>query len=463
MTMQKLYVRKAFTFGLLFLSDMIGLYLMLLISLLMRNLALGLGLIQTPNVFLFVHLNQYYLTLIVLTLFVFSTQSLYFSRTGFYNEYKKMIQSALWLIVFWGFLVFIFKLGAIYSRFISFSFFILLILVYPFYRKLVKTLLYHLKIWSKDVLVVGDRFPQTLKNLLNDRVLGYRPRYHQVKDSQAILDLLENDPFKTESTDLILVSNQIDIEKLEPALKKVEFDFETIRIFSGFSKILNYIFFVETNLPANLFIIKRNLLKPYNRFLKRMFDLFGSLLLLVLLSPLLALIAMVLLVFNRGGVFFIQERIGFKARTFKLIKFKTMYEKSDDILKAYLKNRPDKREEWRCFRKFIDHDPRVTPVGRWLRKYSLDELPQLFNIIRGDMSMVGPRPYLEEEISGLCRDEYILHYAKPGLTGLWQVLGRNEIDMENRFIIDEYYIRNWDFWMDLFVLVKTPFSMTKGI
>ena len=461
--MQKHSIRKAVSFSLLVASDIIGLYLLLLISWLIRNFSLGLGLIHTSNIFLFVHLNQYYFALIGLTLLVFTSQSLYFSRTGFYNEYKKMIKSALVLIMFWGFLVFIFKMGAVYSRFISFVFFALLILVYPFYRKLVKTVLYHLKIWSKDVMVIGDHFPATLKNLLNDRVLGYRPRFHLVKDTQAIMDLLVGESCGQVSTDLILVSDRIDIEKLEPVIKKVEFDFETIRIFGGFSKILNYIFFVETNLPSKMFIIKRNLLKPYNRILKRLFDLITSILLLLLLSPLLIIVTLILLILNRGKIFFIQQRIGFKARIFSLIKFRTMYENSDKILETYLKNRPDLREEWKRFRKLSGFDPRVTTVGRILRRFSLDELPQMFNIIKGDMSLVGPRPYIKEEISNMACDENILYYARTGLTGLWQVLGRNQIDVENRFIIDEYYIRNWDFWMDLFVLMRTPFSITKGL
>jgi undecaprenyl-phosphate galactose phosphotransferase len=407
-------------------------------------------------------MNRYYFILIALTLLVFITQSLYFSRIGFYNEYKKMIKSALMLIIFWGFLIFVFKLEAIYSRFLSLVFFSLLILIYPFYRKLVKTLLYHLNIWSKDVLVMGDHFPATLKKLLNDRVLGYRARYHQVKDSRDLMARLAQEPPGKVAADLILVSDQIEIEKWEPALKRIEFDFETIRIFSGFSKILNYIFFMETNLPANMFIIKRNLLKPYNRFLKRVFDLFGATLILLMLTPLLALITVVLLVTNRGKVFFIQERMGFMAKSFKLIKFKTMFDHSDQILENYLKSQPDKRQEWKRFRKLSGYDPRVTRMGRLLRKLSLDELPQLFNIVKGDMSLVGPRPYLKQEISDLDYHEHILFYAKPGLTGLWQVLGRNDIDVENRFIIDEYYIRNWDFWMDLYVLMRTPSSMPRG-
>ena len=461
--MKKYYLQKAFIFSLLFLADIIGLYFLLMISWLIRNLSLDLGIIHTPYIFLFVHLNQYYFSLIGLTLLVFSIQSLYFSRTGFYNEYKKIIQSSLALIIFWGFFVFVFKMGAIYSRFISFTFFGLLILIFPFYRKLVKTCLYHLKIWSKDVIVIGDYFPRTLKNLLSDKVLGYRPRYYQVKDANGILELLDKEPHRPISKDLILVFNKIEIEKLELAIKKIEFDFETIRIFSGFSKILNYIFFVETNLPSNIFIIKRNLLKPYNRILKRLFDLFSSVFLLLILFPLFFLISIILFIANKGKVFFIQERIGFKAKAFKLIKFKTMCEHSDEILKTYLKNRPEKRKEWKRFRKFSEYDPRVTKIGRILRKLSLDELPQLINIIMGDMSMVGPRPYLLEEIVDMDCDENILYYAKPGLTGLWQVLGRNEIDVENRFFIDEYYIRSWDFWMDLFVLMRTPFSMPRGL
>lgn len=460
--MIKYYLNKIITFCLLFLSDIIGLYFLLIMSWLIRNLSIDLGIIYTNNIVSFYHLNHYYFPLIGLTILVFIYQSLYFLRNSFYNEYKKIIKSSLMLIIFWGFLVSTLKMGTIYSRFISFSFIGFLIIIFPFYRKIVKIILYNLKIWSKDVIVIGDYFPKTLKNLLSDKVLGYKSKYYSVKNVDEILETLDQLPLKSVSTDLILVFKTIKIEKLENIIKNIEFNYETIRIFSSLSKFLNYIFFIETNLPTNFFLVKRNLLKPYNRILKRLFDIFISIVLSLLFFPLFFIIFIILLIINKGKVFFIQERVGFKGKVFKLLKFRSMYENSDEILEDYLKNSPEKRKEWQIFRKIKGYDPRVTKIGKILRKLSFDELPQIINIIRGEMSLIGPRPYLKEEILDMDCEGNILHFAKPGLTGLWQVLGRNKVDLENRFFIDEYYIRNWDFWMDLFILFRTPFSIYKG-
>ncbi len=192
-----------------------------------------------------------------------------------------------------------------------------------------------------------------------------------------------------------------------------------------------------------------------NEGLKRAFDIIISILLLPFILPIIGLIAILIKIDSEGPVFFIQDRLGKNGKKFKCIKFRTMYVNNDEILEDYLKRNPEKREEWNKYKKLKSFDPRVTRVGRFLRKTSLDELPQIFNVIKGDMSLVGPRPYLPKEETDMGYFKNTILLTKPGITGLWQVSGRNELEFKVRLILDERYVLNWSFWLDLLIMLKT--------
>jgi undecaprenyl-phosphate galactose phosphotransferase len=132
-----------------------------------------------------------------------------------------------------------------------------------------------------------------------------------------------------------------------------------------------------------------------------------------------------------------------------------MYQDGDELLAAYLRENPAAGKEWKEYAKLRGEDPRVTRVGRWLRKYSLDELPQIINVLWGDMSLVGPRPYLPRENEAIGEYKYIICSTVPGITGLWQVSGRNEVCFADRLKLDEWYVRNWNLWRDIVILLKT--------
>jgi Undecaprenyl-phosphate galactose phosphotransferase WbaP len=170
--------------------------------------------------------------------------------------------------------------------------------------------------------------------------------------------------------------------------------------------------------------------------------------------PLLALLVVLVKLSSPGPVFYAQERIGLHRKRIRVWKFRTMVRDADAALERYLERHPELREEWARLHKLKD-DPRVTRVGRLLRKTSLDEIPQIWNVIRGDMCLVGPRPIVEAEIPkyGSTFDAYL--QVPPGLTGLWQVSGRNHTSYEKRVRLDEFYVRNWSVWLDLWILVRT--------
>lgn len=187
---------------------------------------------------------------------------------------------------------------------------------------------------------------------------------------------------------------------------------------------------------------------------KRAFDVTAALAMLIFALPAMFFIAVILFSTDRGPIVFAHERVGRNGRRFRCLKFRSMVVNSQEALRKHLEASPQARAEWEANQK-LTNDPRVTPIGRFLRATSLDELPQLINVIRGDMSLVGPRPIVEDEVARYA-DE-IAQYAavRPGITGLWQVSGRSDVDYEQRVQLDSRYVREWSFAGDIVILVKT--------
>jgi lipopolysaccharide/colanic/teichoic acid biosynthesis glycosyltransferase len=209
--------------------------------------------------------------------------------------------------------------------------------------------------------------------------------------------------------------------------------------------------FVEMSAPA---------LRGFQLWVKRLIDLLGSVIILVLLLPLMAVVALWIRLDSRGGVLFSQERLGQGGRTFRCLKFRTMRPGAE----ALLRDDPD------LFRMYVendfklppDQDPRVTAPGRFLRRTSLDELPHLFNVLRGEMSLVGPRPIVPAEIMHYEGMATLLLSVKPGMTGKWAVDGRSDVAYPDRALLELDYVRSWSLWSDILTLVKTPFVVLAG-
>lgn len=200
---------------------------------------------------------------------------------------------------------------------------------------------------------------------------------------------------------------------------------------------------------------RNNLESPINRAIKRMFDIVVGYVLFVLLIPFLLIFAIVICRDSPGPAIHVANRIGKNGKEFSCYKFRSMYMDSNQILQEYLLENPAAAEEWKRFAKLRQYDPRVTKVGKWLRRYSLDELPQIFNVVLGNMSLVGPRPYLPREKKAMGYYLQTIALTVPGITGLWQVSGRNEIEFAERLKLDAWYVRNWSVWQDIVLLIKT--------
>lgn len=199
--------------------------------------------------------------------------------------------------------------------------------------------------------------------------------------------------------------------------------------------------------------MRNNLRRWPARLTKRIFDTVTALVLLILLSPCMLLI--IWLVRRDGGpALFAHPRIGKKAKVFKCYKFRTMVVDAEQQLEQLLQQQPELRTQWENERK-LRHDPRVNGLGRFLRATSLDELPQLINVIRGEMSLVGPRPVVNAELPRFGDQVGYYLMVRPGMTGLWQVSGRSDLDYDSRVYLDTWYVKNWSLWYDQIILFKT--------
>lgn len=202
-----------------------------------------------------------------------------------------------------------------------------------------------------------------------------------------------------------------------------------------------------------IFRVQQNLAKLSSRILKRTFDIIGSISIIVILSPLLIYISHKVKK-DGGPAIYGHERVGKDGKSFKCLKFRSMVVNSKQVLEELLLSNADAKAEWDATFK-LKNDPRITKIGQFLRKTSLDELPQLFNVLKGEMSLVGPRPIITAELERYNDEvEYYL-LSKPGMTGLWQVSGRSDVDYDTRVYLDAWYVKNWSMWNDIAILFKT--------
>ena len=207
--------------------------------------------------------------------------------------------------------------------------------------------------------------------------------------------------------------------------------------------------------------IRQKLFSRYEQTIKRFLDI----LLIVLASPFLVALFLFLAVIIRldspGPTMYRQVRLGKDGKVFSIWKFRTMVKNADEILEHHLEKHPELADEWNCTHK-LKNDPRITRFGKFLRRFSLDEFPQILNVLPGDMSLVGPRPIVGDEIGYYKTSYHLYTRVKPGLTGLWQVSGRNDTSYEQRVQLDSYYVNNWSIWLDVYILAKTTKAVLAG-
>ena len=206
--------------------------------------------------------------------------------------------------------------------------------------------------------------------------------------------------------------------------------------------------------------IRNQLLRPIPRLTKSILEFILAGICIVMLIPVFLILALVVRLSGKGPVLYCADRLGRNGRHIRVWKFRTMYADADEKLEQILANDPKLAAEWRANFK-LEHDPRITPIGRILRKTSLDELPQFFNVITGELAIIGPRPIVQAEVAYYGENYEAFARVKPGITGLWQVSGRSETGYEKRIMLDMWYIMNWSVWLDVHIFFATIAEVLK--
>ncbi len=385
---------------------------------------------------LFAYTGNFIVYAVVLVTFL--SEKLYKRRYDFWEETRLIFRALLISLVIVLSILALTKSIGNYSRFVIIVSFVFMALLIPVFKNIAKKALFRLGLWKRYAQVCGKDAYIT-EEVFGNPYLGY---VHASRaDAQTVF--IDTDGISAQELQKSLDENLRE-------RKEVLF----IPLLQSYN-LSNANIIELTNARKNLVVVENTLLKTSNIWIKKFSDLFLSILLFPLLLLLFGLIIVLMKKEEpRGSIFFRQMRMGRNGEEFLCYKFRSMREDGDAILEAYLKEHPDEIVCYETYHKY-KNDPRITKIGHIMRKTSLDELPQIINVLKGEMSLIGPRPYMPNEKEKISDKIDMVLAVKPGITGLWQVSGRSDVDFHSRVDMDVWYTRNWNLWLDFVILAKT--------
>lgn len=359
----------------------------------------------------------------------------------------------------------LFRLDANHSRLVLSVSWMLTVLSLAPARWMVRTVLRNMNIGQIDVIVAGAGRTGLIlaEEFRKDRHFGFRVAGFLDDDAALGSGSMLPKPLLGKLDDAVSIAKNMKIQYLICCLPLTAVQSHLKDYIRYFRHIMivpdNQVLPISWAYPVSLHGIsgielKNQLLLPLPRMLKYCLEMIMASCAMIVLFPVFVVLAAVVKLGSPGPVFYRAKRLGLNGKTIEVWKFRTMYKDADERLKKLLAEDAVFRAEWEDKFK-VDNDPRITPLGRFLRKSSLDELPQFLNVLRGEMAVIGPRPIVDDE-KKYYGDEYaVFSRVKPGITGLWQVSGRSETTYERRVALDMYYILNWSIWLDYYILLKT--------
>lgn len=364
-------------------------------------------------------------------------------------------------------LTFLFRVAEVYSRFVFFSAWILSMLLVPLVRAFVRKRFAQRDWWGYSAVVfgTGETGRMVVQSLQAQPELGFRVKVVMDPDARNMTSLygvpilrdIENAAAIAEEGGIsyaIVAMPELPRAKLLALLESHAGAFPNLLIVPDLGGISSLGIEAKDLCRQLTLEVRRSLLLPSAQIIKRVVDLALAVVVGLLVAPACAILYVLLKLESRGPALYSQCRIGRGGEAFRIWKFRSMVHDAQRVLNDYLERHPELRSEWERDHK-LKNDPRITPLGKFLRKTSLDELPQLWNVLKGDMSLVGPRPIVEAEVSKYGAGYLLYTKVPPGITGLWQVSGRNDTTYSERVALDSYYVRNWSPWLDVYVLGKT--------
>lgn len=415
-----------------------------------------------------------HLIFIGLTLARFYTKGLYSRRIPFWDELRSLLMTLVYLALLNGMLVLIAKWP--FSRVLWLSSWIAACFLVPLFRALARRLMIKVGIWNRQTIIIGmgETAVSAYKALTSEAQLGFEVHQflHFDSKTESVIPRSPDLPSKVpvievprqqviahlkqhKNFEIIVALEEQSLSDAKDLVEEMSLEFNEIHFIPSvhglplFGMEANHFFSHEVLMLRS----KNNLHFRPRIYLKRIFDFTAAAFLVVVGSPLLLWIA-VRIRLSGPGVLFAHVRIGFDGKPFACYKFRSMVLDADARLKELLLADPIARQEWDDKMK-LSVDPRITPIGKFLRRTSLDELPQLWNVLRGEMSLVGPRPIVRKEMERYGQKIDFYKSVRPGMTGLWQVSGRSDTDYRTRVHLDTWYVKNWTLWYDIAILFKT--------
>lgn len=405
----------------------------------------------------------------LLYLIFLNIEQLYTRRTQFWKIIEKIFYVSLYAIITIIIVLYVEQVTAFTSRLFIALLWILSFIYLIVLRYITKKILEKIQLLQIPVLIIGAGKTAELlvQGIINDAGMGYKI-VGLLEDNCVKNGILKQFPVlgkfamveevikKTGVQHVFIAVPGLEQGKLTELIYKVQPLVKSMGIIPNLVGVPMGGIEVESLFNEKLMLLrlKNNLARPLNRCLKIVFDFIITFLGTIIISPILFFIAIWIYMDSPGPVIFEHMRIGKNGKVFPCYKFRSMCVDAKEKLAELLKNDPVARVEWEHDFK-LKNDPRITKSGAFLRKTSLDELPQIFNVLKGEMSLVGPRPVIQEEMERY--GEYVSDYlmVKPGITGMWQVSGRSDIDYTERVLLDSWYIRNWSVWIDIVILFRT--------
>lgn len=355
--------------------------------------------------------------------------------------------------------------GEAMSRFVFVSFWMASMVCVPACRRLARHMMTLVNVWGEPMAIIGPEKAATrlFEYFKKDKKIGLKPLFIFVPMSEAREIRTKLPIYFRDNLEAVVEQNHIrtaavlyeEMDEVEPIVNRYRETFERLVLFNVHGNHL-YLNKVSVQHYGDLISLQvhHRLLDPSAQAIKRVMDTMIAGVLLVALLPFFLLVAVAIFIDSPGSILYRQIRLGKRGKLFNMYKFRTMYPNADAVLEAYFRQHPDAQEEWDRHQK-LKKDPRITTVGRFLRRFSIDELAQLWNVLKGEMSLVGPRPILQnqEKLYG----EHFQHYLRvtPGISGLWQINGRNQTTFARRAELDMEYVISWSGWLDIYIIIRT--------
>lgn len=383
-------------------------------------------------------LNSFIFAIAILFIILYY-EKIYTYRYDFWEDTKKIFKAAvLGLLVVLSLLT-LAKINAHYSRVFIIMYFLIVVIFLPILKRITKKIIFSFEFFRRKIFIIGN---EEQKEVL----------VNEFKNNWYIgLEYCSN------NYDMVLIATKdMPLEVLNKQLSQYLVSHKEVYVIPYVTKLnfANSDLIEYSNIRYSAIYVENKLLVEKNIYIKKISEKLLTLLIFPFILFLHFFIAIWIKLDSKGSIFYKQRRLGKGESSFNCYKYRTMYDNSKEILEDYINKHPEEIDYFKKYHKY-KNDPRITKVGTFLRKYSLDELPQVINVLRGDMNLIGPRPYMVQERGEIGKAKDLILKVKPGITGLWQVSGRNNLTFQERIELESWYIRNWTLWQDLVIFIKT--------